>query len=144
MVSFRYFVFLAFTVPFIATKPFSSANVLTGELNIIKMYPDHAEVYYKLGNAYAKKNMYTTALSQWEKAVELDPKLVNAYYNLGLVCQKIGKLDEAIEAYKKVLDINVGDVEVHKCLGFLYKEKDMRIESESEFALYKKLKSTQP
>jgi len=38
----------------------------------------------------------------------------------------------------------VDDVEVHRCLGFLYKEKDMSVESESEFDLYKKLKSTQP
>ena len=55
---------------------------------ISEVYPNDAEVYYKLGNAYAKKNMYTTAIPQWEKAVGIDPTLVNACYNLGLVYQK--------------------------------------------------------
>ena len=88
--------------------------------------------------------MYATAIPHWEKSVEIDPNMVNGYYNLGLVYPKIGKLDKAIDAYKKILDINPDDIEVHKNLGLLYKEQGMRVESESEFALYNKLKSVQP
>jgi protein O-GlcNAc transferase len=87
--------------------------------------------------------MHTTAIPQWEKAVEIDPNLVNAYYNLGLVYQKLGKHDEAIEVYKKVLDINADDIGAHKNLGFLYHEKGMHVEAESEFAISQKLESTQ-
>jgi len=58
-----------------------------------------------------------------------------------LVYQKIGKIDEAIDAYKKVLDINVEEIAAHKYLGLLYENKGMNIEAESEIAIYKRLKS---
>lgn len=87
--------------------------------------------------------MHTTAIPYWEKAVEIDPGLVNAYYNLGLVYQDIGRQDEAIEAYKRVLDINADDKDAHKNLGLLYRKKGMHVEAEAEFAIYNKLKSMQ-
>ena len=68
---------------------------------------------------------------------------MNACYNLGLVYQKLGKQDEAIDAYKKVLDIDAEDIGAHKNLGLLYQEKGMHIEAESEFAISQKLESTQ-
>ncbi|HHT9128764.1 MAG TPA: hypothetical protein ACFYEE_08395, partial [Candidatus Wujingus californicus] len=50
----------------------------------------------------------------------------------------------AIEALKKFLDINPEDPIAHKNLGILYKEKGMNVEADAEFAIYQKLKSSQP
>jgi tetratricopeptide (TPR) repeat protein len=53
-----------------------------------------------------RDNQLDAAISEWKKAVELNPEETKAYFNLALALDKQGKLDEAIPQYQKAADID--------------------------------------
>jgi tetratricopeptide (TPR) repeat protein len=42
--------------------------------NLLKLVPDQPEVYMEIGSTYAMKGDLRSAIAQWEKVLELDPK----------------------------------------------------------------------
>ncbi len=62
-----------------------------------------AEACYQRGNAHFDQGQYGQAISDFTKALELNPKYAEAYYNKAVACEKVGRTKEAIEAYKSFL-----------------------------------------
>jgi superkiller protein 3 len=58
------------------------------------------------GIAMADLKMFNRASKEFKKAIKLDQNIPGIYYNLGVVLGNQNKLDEAIENYKKVIDID--------------------------------------
>ncbi|MCP4259665.1 MAG: tetratricopeptide repeat protein, partial [Planctomycetes bacterium] len=52
--------------------------------------------YNNQGNTYAEKGEYEQAISNFNKALEINPKYAQAYYNRGKINGSIGLLDLAI------------------------------------------------
>ena len=46
---------------------------------------EDAEIYYNQGNAYKKNGQYDKAISDFTKAIEINPKHADAYYTRGVV-----------------------------------------------------------
>ncbi len=57
--------------------------------------PDSAISWNNLGSLYAQKQQWNKAISCYQEAVELDPKLSKSYRNLARVYSKIGKKEQA-------------------------------------------------
>lgn len=74
----------------------------------------------ELGNLYESKGRYEQAIAEYEKAIELDPKLAMAYSNLGSVYSNIGLLNKAIVKYKKAIRIDPKATFAHNNLGNAY------------------------
>lgn len=47
----------------------------------------------------------------FQKAIELNPSHINHYLELGITYEELGKKEEAIQAYKKVLELPVKDAD---------------------------------
>ena len=62
--------------------------------------PGDAEDYFNRGLAYYKKGEHDRAISDYDRAIEINPRYAGAYYNKALACEKDGRTKEAIEAYK--------------------------------------------
>lgn len=58
------------------------------------------------GNANYKKGLYDLAISDYTKALEIDPRYADAYYNRGNAYAKKGLYDQAISEFTKALEIN--------------------------------------
>ncbi len=52
---------------------------------------NNAETYYNRGNAYGKKGQYDKAISDYTKAIEINPSYAKAYYNRGVAYIKEGE-----------------------------------------------------
>jgi tetratricopeptide (TPR) repeat protein len=65
-----------------------------------------ADAYYNRGVAYAKKSQYDQAISDYTKALEINPKFAEAYYNRGVAYGRKGQLDRAMEDYTRALEID--------------------------------------
>uniref|UniRef100_A0A087X5K1 FKBP prolyl isomerase like n=1 Tax=Poecilia formosa TaxID=48698 RepID=A0A087X5K1_POEFO len=73
---------------------------LVGELKIKK-----AELHSNLSLCQLKLNQPQRARDNAAKATQLEPGASKAWYRLGQACQKLNELDEAKEAFKKLLEI---------------------------------------
>jgi tetratricopeptide (TPR) repeat protein len=64
------------------------------------------EQYLNRGNAKAKFQNYTGAITDYTKALELNPKFAGAYYNRGIAKSDLQNFTGAIDDYTKAIEIN--------------------------------------
>ena len=88
----------------------------------IKIRPDYAEAFNRLGMVYTKIDKPEDALECYEKATEIEPSLAEAHYNLGYVFEKQGNRSAAKVSFDRALDINPNHAEAINSLGFFLRE----------------------
>jgi len=64
-----------------------------------------AERHYKRARELYQLGRYREAIAQLEAALQLDPEGAELLYNLGLVHEKLGDVDEAVDAYRRYLKV---------------------------------------
>jgi len=62
--------------------------------------------YYGLGLSLQSESLFEDSLLNLQKAIELDPKLVDAHLQLGRTYALIGNLDEGVKEFRKVVEID--------------------------------------
>jgi tetratricopeptide (TPR) repeat protein len=93
----------------------------TGSANARKpqaaVYQDRAEVNRSLGN-------HLEALQDCDKALELNPKLIDAYFRRGLTYTELGDLGLALENYNLTLDLDPEHVQAYIQRSWIYFRKE--------------------
>jgi tetratricopeptide (TPR) repeat protein len=72
------------------------------------------------GSVYLTKGEYDRAISEFNKALEVNPKDSGTYKNRGAAYMNKGQYDQAISDYTKALEINPKDAEVYNARGRAY------------------------
>ncbi|MFM6519159.1 MAG: tetratricopeptide repeat protein, partial [Microcystis panniformis] len=72
------------------------------------------------GNLYYNQQKYELALSDYSKAIEINPNLAQAYYNRGLLYYNQQKYDLALSDYNKAIEINPNLAQAYLGRGVLY------------------------
>lgn len=88
--------------------------------------PQESVVRYNLGTALYELHDYREAGRELEQAFSLakdPPTQAKAHYNYGNAQYRLGNFDQAIEAYKKTLDLDPKDRDAKYNLEFLQKKK---------------------
>jgi len=62
---------------------------------------EKAQIYYKLGNVYIDGGDLARAEYAYNRALEMDPKFVNAMHNLAVVYRRQKKMALYVRTYKK-------------------------------------------
>ena len=91
-----------------------------------------ATKHYKLGVDFAKRREFSGAISEYQKALAINPNYADAHCKLGVAYRYQGKLDEAIASYQKAIAIEPDYVKAHNNLGYAYSKQgkyDLAIES---------------
>ena len=70
------------------------------------MGPKDIDAYNNRGVAYAKKGEYDKAITDYNKAIELNPEYARAYYNRGNAYAEKGEHDKATADYNKAIEID--------------------------------------
>jgi tetratricopeptide (TPR) repeat protein len=81
-----------------------------------------AEKHYKRARELYQLGRYREAIAQLEAALKLDPGGAELLYNLGLIHEKMGDVEEAVDAYKrylKALGKDADPEEIAKIKGFI-------------------------
>ena len=120
----------------------------------LKLYPEHYDAWFNLGNIYAVYEDYFSAVTAYEKAIEHNPKFVMARMNLGIVySEDLGFFDEAIEQFDTITQMrliklgipfvysNVKSVRANRGIayynkGVAYKQKAMYLPLEKKYLSY--------
>ena len=64
------------------------------------------------------------AISAYQQAIQIDPKLALAHYNLGLIYADQGKLEDAITAYQQAIALDPNLAPAHYNLACIYSLKN--------------------
>jgi tetratricopeptide (TPR) repeat protein len=81
-------------------QPAQAAEVFS---RLIERNQGSADLYVLLGNAHAQQDDYEEALKQFDRALQLDPKVREANLSAGLVLLRQGKLPEAERRFRAEL-----------------------------------------
>jgi tetratricopeptide (TPR) repeat protein len=63
---------------------------------------------------------YDEAILCFKKAIDLNPKLMEAYYNLGIAYEGQGKHKDSIDALKEAIQLDPSHANAHYALGYAY------------------------
>ena len=79
-----------------------------------------AKTYNSIGACLYNMGFKEDAISQYNKAIELNPNYTEAYFNKGVCLSNIGKKNEAIKMYQKAIELYPNYKEAHFQLGYCY------------------------
>ena len=80
---------------------------------------DNAIAHTDLGVAFEEQGRTADALREYERAVQINPRLPQAQNNLAHLLEKSGKLDEALEHYRTALQLRPQVPAFHENVGTL-------------------------
>ncbi len=91
------------------------------ELKFIEaMEPHNASNYSRESLCYMSMDKHKEALEAAEKAIKADPEYVPPYYNRARALNNMGRIDDAMSAYKLASEKDPSDPDTHRDLGGLY------------------------
>lgn len=101
-----------------------------------KLRREEAILYFK-GVVYARKSQWDQAISDFNKALEINPGFAEAYISRGFAYRGKGQYDQAISDYNKALEINPRHAWVYynRGLAYAYKGQDDQAISDYNKAL---------
>ncbi len=100
---------------------------------IIILRPAVAFQSYSRGNFFLDNGFIKKAISEYQRAILLDPAFSDAYSFLGFAYKKDKQIEEAISTYNKALDINPRDKQVYFELGNIYLAQESFSEAAANF-----------
>ena len=86
----------------------------------IQKSPHKTRPYINLAFAYDKQGDLPRVLSNYNKAIEIDPKYPDAYYNRGLVYYRQGQMPQALADFNKVIELSPDFADAHNNRGLVY------------------------
>ncbi|MDA0999472.1 MAG: tetratricopeptide repeat protein [bacterium] len=87
-----------------------------------------AYAYNNLGAALQKEGKREAALSNYRKAIRIDPAYPLAHFNLGSALQKAGRIEQGEDSYRRALDLDPRYFKAYVNLGSILVKKG-RIEA---------------
>ncbi|MCZ8048720.1 MAG: tetratricopeptide repeat-containing serine protease family protein, partial [Microcystis sp. LE19-41.2A] len=79
--------------------------------------------YVNRGILYRRQQKYELALSDWNKAIELNPNYAMAYYNRGVLYDDQKKYELALADWNKAIELNRNFTEAYNNRGVLYQNQ---------------------
>jgi tetratricopeptide (TPR) repeat protein len=81
--------------------------------NLVAQNPTDSFARYGLAMAFAAAGNHAAAVEEYRKLLDLNPQYVAAYYHGGQALEKLGKLDEAREIYRRGIGMSTETGDLH-------------------------------
>ncbi|MDJ0746695.1 MAG: tetratricopeptide repeat protein [Xenococcaceae cyanobacterium MO_167.B27] len=98
--------------------PYNPNSVVRSKMTTGK--PNAAQIYLEQGLAYWAEQKWQETIQACQKAIDLNPDLVEAHKTLGNALQKLDRLPEAIGHYARAIELKPDFAEAYANLGTLY------------------------
>ena len=93
------------------------------------------EDHYDNGMAEFALAEFENAITEYKKAIEIDPEYFDAWHALGMAYLRANKIPEAVEAGKRAVAINPNDMLAHTSLSMYYMKAGDKAAAEREKGL---------
>jgi len=133
----------ALPVPAYQTVPEPAARLLSPPIMplpapvdpVPPITPLHPENILREARVYANQGRLEEALAMCRDAIAVDSTNPAAYFLYAMICQELGRLEEAVTALGKVLYLDQDFILAHHALGSLYQWLDKPRESKRHLAV---------
>lgn len=125
-------------------KYYKEKNIKLSILSLEKILeenPKQIEAIFFLATIYLQNKNFIESKKLYLKFIKMNPNNSSVYYNLGLVNYNLDILDDAIENFKKVLEIKKDNTDALNNLAKIYKDMNQLKESK---IYYEKCLSIEP
>lgn len=119
-----------------ATPPASGAeaSAADAQAGFDGAEPDiKADTYVAAGWLAESRGQAAQAVQQYRQAVKLDPRHEGALYRLGVVLTKMRSFPDAIQTWKRYLEVTGHTAGAYSNLGFCYELAEMKAEAEQAY-----------
>lgn len=103
---------------FIYKEKGDTVSAITLLNKVCDLYPDYEPAFEELGMLYSAHHS-PLAVDYFNTAIRLEPQNTNARYGLAMYYQEQGKMVEAEEIYKNILEINENDASAWHNRGYI-------------------------
>ncbi|PKL90690.1 MAG: hypothetical protein CVV21_11685 [Candidatus Goldiibacteriota bacterium HGW-Goldbacteria-1] len=86
-----------------------------------QLQPENCEFIYNMGNARFNIGDFKTAEENYLISLQLDPNYVSSWHNLGVVYYKTGRYSEALQAFRKIKEIDPSRTDLNSIIAVLEK-----------------------
>ena len=93
---------------------------LRGTLQRTQGAAERAQVLTNIGRFYLKGGHYEKAVSEYQKAIGMDPRLATAYNGIGVAYTMLEKYEAAVAAQQKALELQPNFPKAHAGIGLAY------------------------
>ena len=93
---------------------------LRGALQRTQGATERAQVLVNIGRFYLKDGHYEKAVSEYQKAIGMDPQSVAAYNGIGVAYTMLEAYDEAVAAQQKALELQPDFAKAYAGIGLAY------------------------
>lgn len=101
-------------------------NGVTLWTDVIEKYPtENAIPYITRGIAYGNLGQWKKAVTDYSKAIEIDPKITDAYSNRGIAYGNMGQFENAIADFTRAIGIDLKFARAYSNRGLAYAELRM-------------------
>jgi predicted Zn-dependent protease len=80
----------------------------------VVLAPDSAAGQFALGNALFQNGQFEAAIPELNASLQLEPRMKQAYFLLGRAYSKLGRMDEAKAALKRLDELNRAEIQGQK------------------------------
>lgn len=80
--------------------------------------------YNDFGVRSAESKLWDEAIFRWNQVLNIDPRNAKAHNNLGVAFEALGKIDEALESYKRATELDSSS----KYYRFNYRKCRLQVE----------------
>jgi len=85
-----------------------------------RLFKENAVLHYNLGVFYLQRQEYNTAITEFEKVLELNPNDAATHYNLGLIyADYLNNKAKAILHFKRYLAIEPNDKDAERAKKYI-------------------------
>jgi tetratricopeptide (TPR) repeat protein len=84
---------------------------------ILQPSVNNTKEYFNSGTNFVATGQYRESITEFNKAIELDPGYVSAYYSKGTAFESLGDYTGAIENYNKAIELDPGYVSAYYSKG---------------------------
>lgn len=110
-------------------------EALSEYLLLLKLTPNNADGYYKVGKIYYDAGAYDKSSSFFIKALQINDKLSDAYYYIGLGKFHLNQENDALDFLVKSLKFDPKNSSTHYYLGKIYRNMRDYVKALEEFEI---------
>lgn len=94
---------------------------------------EEANEFVSRGNLFMEKNSHARAKVEYEKALKIFPRHLDALYNLAVAFERLNQNDDAIATYRRYLDLKPDEADVWTQLGVRYDETGKHADAQAAY-----------